>query len=190
MSSIQAKISKLAGYDGLSYDEKMYVILLDDKYKGHPYEYDDLGEDMSLINRSINGWWKPRFLINHETKCAYEFMDSYGILNFVESKDINWKSIAKLDEELMERAKCRYGHFPVLLRRFNNGVGMVEWQLNPDGRYYMDDDGFGMTDDIEVSLFGYINKRCEVVVPFTYIKGNGNELERMRLKAEKIVLEK
>lgn len=133
------------------------------------------------------GWWKPRFLINYETKCAYEFMDPHETLVFLESKDINWKSIAKLDDELIERARCCDGHFPVLLRSFRNGVGLVEWQLNPDGMYFMDDDGFGMTTDVEVPLYGYINKQCEMVVPFTYIKDDDKLLEHMRIEAERIV---
>ena len=40
----------------------------------------------------------------------------------------------------------------------------------PDGRYYMDDDGFGITDDEEIALIGKIDRTGKVVVPFTYRK--------------------
>jgi len=46
----------------------------------------------------------------------------------------------------------------------------VRWQINPDGRYYMDDDGFGMTDDEEITLLGKIDRTGKVVVPFSYCR--------------------
>jgi hypothetical protein len=49
-----------------------------------------------------------------------------------------------------------------------NGIAELEWQLNPDGRYYMDDDGFGMTDDEEVTLLGTIDRTGRVVEKIHY----------------------
>ena len=43
----------------------------------------------------------------------------------------------------------------------------VEWQLNPDGMYYRDEDGFGMTDDEEINLYGTIDRKGKVVKKFT-----------------------
>lgn len=190
MCTIQEKISKLTGHDGLSYEEKMYVILQDDEYKARPYQYEDLRENMALVHRSMGGWWKPRYLVNHETKRAYEIMNSHEILTFVQQSDINWESLSTLDGGLLKMAKDFNGQYPVLLRGFANGVAMIEWQLNPDGMYFMDEDGFGMTNDIEVSLYGYIDKHCKVVIPFTYIEGHDDELQRMRNEAERIVSKK
>ncbi len=34
-----------------------------------------------------------------------------------------------------------------LWRKFKNGVVLVEWTLYPDGRYFMDEDGYGMEDN-------------------------------------------
>lgn len=53
---------------------------------------------------------------------------------------------------------------------FNDGVAVVEWQINPDGQYYTDDDGYGMTNDKEVALWGKIDRTGKVVEQFTYHK--------------------
>jgi hypothetical protein len=60
----------------------------------------------------------------------------------------------------------------------------VQWQLNPDGRYYMDDDGFGMTDDEEINIYGIIDTEGRVVVKFQTIN-NYKDLEKLRKEAEK-----
>lgn len=73
-------------------------------------------------------------------------------------------------------------HFPSFIHRFNGGVAEVSWQLNPDGSYYMDDDGFGMTDDEEIEIYGLIDWNANVVARFRNIKSD-DELAEMRHQA-------
>ena len=47
----------------------------------------------------------------------------------------------------------------------------------------MDDDGYGITNDDEMEIYGFINKDCDVVQKFRAIK-NINELKVMRRMAE------
>ena len=61
----------------------------------------------------------------------------------------------------------------------------VSWQLNPDGRYYMDDDGFGMTSDEEITVYGFIDTKMNVLVKFQYIDKDWKRLDKMRREAEK-----
>ena len=42
----------------------------------------------------------------------------------------------------------------------------IGWQLTPDGRYYMDEDGYGMTDDEEITIYGQIDQQGKVVKKF------------------------
>lgn len=79
--SIYDKISKMLGSE--SDEEKLYKVLNTDEYKERPYEYKDLGEGMAVIGETMWGWWKHRFLINHNTKRAYEFMDKELDIAFV-----------------------------------------------------------------------------------------------------------
>lgn len=166
--NIYDRISRMLGKE--SYDEKMYKLLSDEKYRNSPYETRDMGEDMAIVKQIIWGWWKPRFLMDHRTKCAYEFMDAGEVLVNVTDEDIDWKSLDGLPGNLIQRVQDRDGHFPTLVFGFRNGTAEVEWQINPDGRYYMDDDGFGMSDDEEVALYGKIDRTGKVVEKFRYKK--------------------
>ena len=150
--------------------EDLYAELAKPAYRLSSYERQDLDEGMTLLKESINGWWKPRFLIDETAHRAYEFMDNMLILQTVTDDDINWNSLKGISREVIARAKGHKGVFPTLIRGFHKGVAEVTWQINPDGRYYMDDDGFGMTDDEEIALIGKIDRTGKVVVPFTYRK--------------------
>ena len=63
----------------------------------------------------------------------------------------------------------------------------VSWQLNPDGRYYMDEDGYGMTNDEEITIYGFIDQNANVVVKFRNINKRYGELDKMRMEAEEKV---
>ena len=49
----------------------------------------------------------------------------------------------------------------------------------------MDDDGYGMTDDEETDIYGFIDKEAQVIVKFQAIKGDN--LSRLRAQAEQLV---
>ena len=68
---------------------------------------------------------------------------------------------------------------------FRNGVARVRWQINPDGRYWMDDDGFGMTSDVEVEIYGYINKEGKVVGKFRLLSEKDKNVDYRKLAEEK-----
>ena len=148
--------------------ENLYLELCEPAYHTMQYEWRDLGEGMQLLKQSMNGWWKPRYLIDENAHCAYEFMDGMLVLQTVTDDDIDWKSLEGIPDKALERAKAHSGLFPTLIYRFHNGEAEVTWQINPDGRYYMDDDGYGMTDDEEIALYGTIDRTGKVVQKFRY----------------------
>ena len=164
--NIYDKIRRMVGKE--TYDEKMYKLLNTERFNQEQYETTDKGEDMALVKQSILGWWKPRFLLDYRTQCAYEFMDAGEYLVTITDEDIDWKSLEGLSGEVIARAQNHDGHFPTIIYGFKSGIAEVMWQINPDGRYYMDDDGFGMTDDDEIALWGKIDRTGKVVVPFAY----------------------
>ena len=183
--SIYEEISSMLGNE--SYDEKLYQLLTTDRFRNRPYETNDLGEGMAVIKESMWGWWKPRYLVNHNTKCAYEFIDGNQCLLTVTEDDIDWDSLKGLPEDAIGQARALSFLFPSFICRFKNGVAEVSWQLNPDGRYYMDDDGFGMTDDKEIEIYGFIDQNAKVVVKFRHINECYEELDKMRKQAEEAV---
>lgn len=86
-----------------------------------------------------------------------------------------------------EGVKALVKNFPSFIHKFENGVAEVSWQINPDGRYYMDEDGYGMTDDEEIEIYGFIDQNAKVVVKFKDIKKCYGELDKMRKEAEEII---
>ena len=168
-------------------EDVLYTMLNDEKYKHGSYNTRDLGEGMAVVNESMWGWWKPRYLVNHNTQCAYEFIDNKQKLLTVTEDDIDWDSLKGLPEKAIDRAKYLSFHFPSFIREFKNGVAQVSWQLNPDGQYYCDDDGFGMTNDEEIEIYGFIDCNAKVVVKFRNINKCYSELNKMRKTAEKII---
>ena len=104
--------------------------------------------------------------MDHRSEEAFEFMDlDECFVNFSET-DVDLKSLKGLSDELLERAKRGYAGFPTHIGPFKGGRAEVSWEINPDGRYYMDDDGFGMTDDEEITLYGAIDRQGRVVKKF------------------------
>ena len=54
---------------------------------------------MAVINETMWGWWNPHYLFNHNTKCAYEFIDGNQCLLTVTEDDIDWDSLKDLPED-------------------------------------------------------------------------------------------
>lgn len=181
--SIYKKLGKMAG--DMSIAEKYYAILQTETYKTEVYRTWDLGEGMAVLHKNMQGWYKPWFVIDHNKKNAFEFIDDWENLLTITEDDIDWKSLKKLPENAIMMAQYLSFHFPSFIREFRNGVAQVDWQLNPDGRYYMDDDGYGMTPDVEINIHGFIDRNGHVLVKFRYVSDN-KELEVMRKEAEQI----
>ena len=151
----------------MSEEEKLYRELCLSQYQGLSLVQNDLGEDMALVTQVIGRYWKPRYLMDKEARCAYEFMSIDEVLQIVTDEDIDWDSMKGLPQDAFDRAKAHSFHFPGHVYQYKNGVAEVEWQLNPDGMYYRDEDGFGMTDDEEINLYGAIDRKGKVVKRFT-----------------------
>lgn len=162
----------------------LYKALCVDIYTQYPYEKQSLEEDMYVINQVIGEYWKPRYLVDEKNKTAVEFMDCWTTLQTVCSDDIDWKLLEGLSQEVIDRTKNQNAVFPTFVRRYKNGVAEVSWQINPDGRYYMDEDGYGMTDDEEITIYSYVDRTGKPLIKFRTIK-DFNELKVMEKEARK-----
>lgn len=164
--------------------QDLYKTLSVEEYTLYPYEKQSLGEEMYVINQVIGEYWKPRYLVDEKNKTAVEFIDSWTTLQTVCADDIDWKSLEGLSQNVIDKARNLNAIFPTFVRRYKNGVAEVSWQINSDGRYYMDEDGFGMTDDEEITIYGYIDRNGKPQVKFRTIK-DFNELNMMEKEARK-----
>lgn len=164
--------------------QDLYKILSVEEYTHYPYEKQSLGEEMYVINQVIDEYWKPRYLVDEKNKTAVEFMDSWTMLQTICTDDIDWKSLEGLSQDVIDRARNLDAIFPTFVRSFKSGVAEVSWQINPDGRYYMDEDGFGMTDDKEITIYSYVDRTGKPLIKFRIIK-DFNELNMMEKEARK-----
>ncbi len=81
--------------------------------------------------------------------------------------------------------------YPSFIREYRNGIAEVQWQLIPDGRYWMDDDGFGMTSNIEFNIYGFIDQEANIISKFHYYTDKELALyilDKVRKQAEASIL--
>lgn len=93
-------------------------------------------------------------------------------------------SLEGLPQDAINNAKELNAHFSTFVRDYKNGVAEVSWQINPDGRYYMDEDGYGMTDDEEITIYSYVDRTGKPLVRFRNIRDYG-ELDEMEKEARR-----
>lgn len=56
-----------------------------------------------------------------------------------------------------------------------NGRFIMLWQIQPDGFYYADEDGFGAEDCVEVKLYSFLNEEGKLAEPFRIYRVDRNE---------------
>ena len=79
----------------------------------------------------------------------------HGEVKFLTEADIEPSAMRLIKQQcpyLAFKARYRFWVFP-----FTGSKAAVEWTVRPDGSYYADSDGFGMTDDCEITLHGFID---------------------------------
>lgn len=151
-------------------------------YTQYPYSKQNLGDGMYVIEKVISEYWKPRFLIDEKNNTAVAFMDDSTTLQTICTDDIDWESLEGLPQRAVNTAKALDAVFPIFIREYKNGMAKVSWEINPDGFYYMNEDGFGMTDDEEITIYSYVDRAGKPLVKFRAIKDSG-ELEKMEKEA-------
>lgn len=161
--------------------QELYVELKKAQYDSRPYDrLTGMGDNMEIVEEVIDNYWRERFLINNAKKTAYELMDRSLRLTFLTEKDVDWESVRTLDNNRNAYSfSAYYQRFAV--EKFKEGVALVEWTLYPDGRYFMDEDGYGMEDNDASVLYGFIDTHANVVIPFQ--AKSWEELEKQRPNA-------
>ena len=87
--------------------------------------------------------------------------DSGNILHFpgIENPE---EVLAQLKDDLPEPRI----YYRTDFERRRDGLFLMIWQIQPDGRYWADSDGYGMTNDEEVRLYSLIDERGNFLFPF------------------------
>ena len=106
-------------------------------------------------------------ILNKETGMLRRIVSEDGRL-LVNDCEIDFEAIEKgcPDFEGGKYVEYYFGIF----RDFKNGVCAICWTVYPDGRYFADEDGFGMEHNNEENAYCIINRNLEIIVPFQPIK--------------------
>ncbi len=118
MMSVMKKVEALNAPEK-SFEEKLYMVLSAMDYNRNGYNVRELGEEKSVIEQVIWGWWKPRYLIDTKNCRAYEIMN--GNMDFVHftTDDVDWASIEQLPEKAKMQAQAMSAEFPTFIRDFS-----------------------------------------------------------------------
>lgn len=119
----------------------------------------DIGENMA----TLSGEGQSFTIINKETGKARQLVSESGAL-LVTANEINLDAIKRGCPNFDGRKNVKYwfGRY----NDFKNGVCAICWTVYPDGRYFADEDGFGMEDNDEEKVYCIINKDLEIIIPF------------------------
>ena len=125
--------------------------------KGYIVVYDEITNHMGGYH-PVNLW-----LCHEETDMYVRLTDEDGaFLAFPGIKDGPWKEQYKgrrIPEQM--RFRLRIGE-----PESEQALFRLDWEIQPDGRYWMDEDGFGMEDDEEIWLCADINEEGRFIMPF------------------------
>ena len=131
------------------------------------FNYKDKG--CGIICFWSKGWGnKQNFLVNTKLKKAYPIAASDGTLVGFTKDDIDWESVNQLEHN--DDAKRLQASYSFGVGDYRDGIACVYWMLYPNGRYFGDEDGFGMEDNDEVNVSAYIDTECRVLVKFQDMK--------------------
>ena len=160
---------------------ELYVELKKTQYDNLPYHrITGMGDKMEIVEQVIKDYWRERYLINNAEMTAYELMDTSFNLKFLSQKDVDWKGVETLENNNNAYTFSAY-YQCFAVEKFKDGVARVKWTLYPEGRYFMDEDGYGMEDNDESVLYGFIDTHANVVIPFQ--AKSWEELEKQRPEA-------
>lgn len=115
------------------------------------YDMRELGEDVYFVqlNRGRACW-----IYNERKAILIPLVSRDGSVLFLNESDIEDKAIELIENECPQylmSANFRFWVYP-----FKDGQASVEWTVRPDGMYWADEDGYGMTDDEAITLCGKI----------------------------------
>lgn len=147
------------------------------------YERMDLGEGYYLYYREASNGFGGYHKVNLMLYCGdevfiKEITDNLGnFLDFPGVESGKWT-----DQLTGEFYTCiRYQSY---ISRFNRGISCFSWMVQPDGRYWEDDDGFGAESDQEIWLYALMDQDGKFVTKFSEQKPEEGEYERYGKFAE------
>ena len=108
----------------------------------------------------------------------------------VDDSDIDYNAIAQECENGIGNAQAKAIRYAGLNRwdGFKDGLCAISWMLYPDGRYFADEEGFGMENNDEEEVYAIIDTDLNIVEPFRPIKDVAAYLKDLRKNKRESVI--
>ncbi len=143
--------------------KELYKTLSADFKAKRKYCFAERGEGMMQAQEKDSG---KIFLVNKNTKEAWEIITANRRFSFWDASAVEIASAFDLPYRAQSNALELIAPYHFGVNGFEDGVAYVSWTLQPDGRYYADEDGFGMEDDDEVNFYAFIDTQANILIPF------------------------
>lgn len=106
----------------------------------------------------------------------------------VDDDDIDYLAISKACSNGYYNAMNKLVRYADVNRYdgFRKGLCAITWMLYPDGRYFADEDGFGMEDNDEENVYAIINADLDIVEPFRPVNDIEGHLKKIRKGERKV----
>ena len=132
------------------------------------------GENLLLVEEN-----EDRYLVNKATGKVRQISMPGYVVGFSD-EEIDFETIDKMPHSQNAHSRrmdygaiCWWDHC-------QNGLLALCWTLYPDGRYFADEDGFGMEDNDELTVYCVLNDDLEVIRPFTVVPDIRALLQQLR----------
>lgn len=144
-----------------------YAELMENQEIRKDYSIYERGEHILIFSRK--GWGeKEMYMVNTSTQKAYHLVDRDGYIRSFSNDDID---PTVFEAGHTSRAAALIVEYTKLcVSQFKDGKATIEWMLYPDGRYFADEDGFGMEDNDEVNIAAVIDEDCRVIERFKIVR--------------------
>lgn len=143
--------------------KELYKLLSSDFKTENAFYFASRGEGMMLGAEKDT---RRVFLINTNTQEAWELLTPDRHFSFWDKSAVEIADTFDLPDIARYNANEVRAPFCFDINDYKDGVASVIWTLQPDGRYYADEDGFGMENDVEINFTAFIDQSANILIPF------------------------
>lgn len=122
------------------------------------------GDDMYIMI-SKNSYDHSYSLYNHQNEEIIQLLDYKGNALFISENDFQYDD--PVINDYKSTLKHLHPHYGFSVNEFNHNLASVTWTVQPDGRYFADEHGFGGSDEDEICIYAIINKSGKIVSKFS-----------------------
>lgn len=113
------------------------------------------------------------YLVDTENHECFELMSRDGHLSTFSKADIDFDSVSEFEQT--DEALKLSAHYGIIMHDFEDGVARLTWRIYCDYRY-----GYGYEAEYGDCIHAYIDKHCNVLIPFRTMTDKQKVLLRKR----------